>query len=73
VAVGDWLDSGGVWRPMAQYWNGTSWVIEPVEIPSGETFGVLEGVACRSGCLTIGWYTASGKDKTLGETRKWPS
>jgi subtilisin family serine protease len=73
VAVGDWLDSSGVWRPMAQYWNGTSWVIEPVEVPSAETFGVLEGVACRTSCLTIGWYTASSKDKTLGETRKWPS
>jgi hypothetical protein len=73
VGVGDWLDSGGVWRPMAQYWNGASWVIEPSEVPSGETFGVFEGVACRTGCLTIGWYTAGGKDKTLGETRKWPS
>lgn len=73
VAVGDWLDSGGVWRPMAQYWNGSSWVIEPAEVPSGETFGVFEGVACRTSCLTIGWYTASSKDKTLGETRKWPS
>ncbi|HET9591993.1 MAG TPA: S8 family serine peptidase [Solirubrobacterales bacterium] len=73
VAVGDWLDSSGVWRPMSEYWNGTAWVIEPVEIPSGETFGVLEGVACRTSCLTIGWYTASSKNKTLGETRKWPS
>ena len=73
VAVGDWLDSSGVWRPMSEYWNGTSWVIEPVEVPSGETFGVLEGVACRTSCLTIGWYTASSKNKTLGEARKWPS
>jgi subtilisin family serine protease len=73
VAVGDWLDAGGVWRPMAQYWNGKAWVIEPVEIPLGETFGVFEGVACRTSCLSIGWYTSGGKDKTLGETRKYPS
>ena len=73
VAVGDWLDSSGVWRPMAQYWNGTSWVIEASEAPSGATFGVFEGVACRTSCLTAGWYTAGGKDKTLGGTRKWPS
>ena len=58
---------------MAQYWNGTSWVIEASEAPTGETFGVFEGVACRTSCLTIGWFTAGGKDKTLGETRKWPS
>jgi hypothetical protein len=58
---------------MSEYWNGTSWVIEPVEVPSGETFGVLEGVACRTSCLTVGWYTSSSKNKTLGETRKWPS
>jgi len=73
VAVGDWLDSGGVWRPMAQYWNGASWVIEASETPSNETFGVFEGVACRTSCLSIGWFTVGGKDKTLGETRKWPS
>jgi hypothetical protein len=74
VAVGDWLDSGGVWRPMAQYWNGASWVIEAVEHHSGQTFGLLAGIACRSGCLSVGWYTdAAGKNKTLGSTRKWPS
>jgi subtilisin family serine protease len=73
VAVGDWLDASGVWRPMAQYWNGTSWVIEASEVPSGETFGVFEGIACRTSCLTAGWYTAAGKNKTLGEVRKWPS
>jgi hypothetical protein len=59
---------------MAQYWNGTSWVIEPVEVPTGQTFGLLAGIACRSTCLSVGWYTdAGGKNKTLGETRKWPS
>ncbi len=69
VAVGDWLDSSGVWRPMAQYWSGASWGIESVEVPSGTTFGVFEGVACRSRCITTGWYTASGIDKTLAEFR----
>lgn len=74
VAVGDWLDGSGVWRPMTQYWNGSEWIIEPSEVPSGQTFGLLAGVACRTSCLGVGWYTnASGKNKTLGETRKWPS
>jgi hypothetical protein len=69
VAVGDWLDPGGTWRPMAQFWNGTAWVLETVEAPAGQTFGVLDGVACRSRCLAVGYYTTSGKDKTLGEIR----
>ncbi len=69
VVVGDWLDSAGVWRPVAQSWTGTKWVIESVEVPLGQTFGVLDGVACRSRCLAVGHYTASGIDKTLGEIR----
>lgn len=69
AVVGDWLDSSGVWRPMAQFWDGSAWVIESVAAPAGQTFGVLNGVACRSRCLATGWYTAGGKDKTLGEIR----
>jgi len=69
VAVGDWLDSAGVWRPMAQFWNGTKWVIESVEVPAGQTLGLFNGVACRSRCLAVGFYTVSGKEKTLGEIR----
>ncbi|MET0558426.1 MAG: hypothetical protein ABW065_07115 [Solirubrobacterales bacterium] len=69
VAVGDWLDSSAVWRPVAQLWNGSSWEIETIEVPAGQTFGVFEGVACASRCIAAGWYTASGKDKTLVELR----
>lgn len=71
VAVGDWLNAG-IWRPMAESWNGISWALEFAPSPYGATFGLLEGVSCRStSCMGIGWYTDSGgKDKTLGQIRK---
>ncbi len=69
VAVGDWLEESGVWKPMAQSWNGTSWVIDSVPFVAEQTFGMLGGIACRSSCLAVGWYTVAGKDKTLGEIK----
>ncbi len=69
VAVGDW-NNGKMWQPMAQEWNGSAWALDTTPTPEGATFSLLEGVACRTGCLATGWYTDSGgKNKTLGETR----
>jgi len=70
VAVGDWFN-GKMWQPMAQAWNGSAWALDTTPTPSGATFSLLEGTACRSeGCLASGWYTDSGgKNKTLGEKR----
>jgi len=73
VAVGDWRDSKGTWRPMAEGWNGTTWSLESVPNPIGSTFGLLEGVSCRNlnTCVAVGWWTdASGNDTTLGEWRE---
>ncbi len=70
VGAGDWL-SGKTWQTMAQYWNNNSgWSLDTTENPAGATFGLLEGVSCRTTCLAIGWYTNSGgENKTLGEVR----
>lgn len=69
VAVGDSLNSG-MWRPMAQYWNGTSWSLDATSHPTGATFALFEGVACRIRCMAVGWYTDSGgSNKTLGAIR----
>jgi len=69
VAVGDW-NNGKNWQPMAQEWNGSAWALDTTPTPEGATFSLLEGVACRTGCLASGWYTDSGgKNKTLGEAR----
>jgi hypothetical protein len=69
VAAGDWYN-GKTWQPMAQEWNGSAWALDTTPTPAEATFSLLEGVACRTACLAPGWYTdASGKNKTLGETR----
>jgi hypothetical protein len=73
VAAGDWLNAG-TWQPMAQSWNGSSWSLESAVNPSGATFGLLEGVACRIDCLAVGWYTdATSRNRTLGEVRLAPA
>ena len=69
VAVGDW-NNGKSWQPMAQEWNGSAWVLDTTPNPAGATETIIEGVACRTGCLSSGWYADSeGKRKTLGESR----
>jgi hypothetical protein len=69
VAVGDW-NNGKNWLPMAQEWNGSAWALDTTPTPLGATETILEGVACRAGCLSVGWYADSlGKRKTLGESR----
>jgi len=69
VAVGDWNNSKS-WLPMAQEWNGSAWALDATPNPVGATETIIEGVACRTGCLAVGWYKDSGgKMKTLGESR----
>lgn len=73
VAVGDWLNAG-TWQPMAESWDGSSWSVESAVNPSGSSFGLLEGVACRFDCLAVGWYTdATARNRTLGEVRLAPA
>jgi hypothetical protein len=67
--VGDW-NNGKSWQPMAQEWNGSAWALDTTPNPAGATETIIEGVACRTGCLSSGWYANSeGKRKTLGESR----
>jgi hypothetical protein len=69
VAVGDWYN-GKNWQPMAQAWNGSAWALDTTPNPVGATETVLEGVVCRTSCLSVGWFKDSGgKLKTLGESR----
>lgn len=69
VAVGDW-NNGKSWQPMAQAWNGSTWALDTTPNPEGATETIIEGVACRTGCISVGWYAdALGKRKTLAESR----
>jgi hypothetical protein len=69
IAVGDWLNAG-VWQPMALSRNSTfTWSLDTAANPASSSFGVLEGVACRVTCISVGWYTEAGENKTLAEVR----
>lgn len=46
---------------IAERWNGTSWTLQSVPLPSGAISGQLEGVACPevSLCVAVGKFTDS--------------
>ena len=46
IAVGHYVDSTGNAKPLAERWNGTSWAIQTVPLPSGAQYAFLFGVAC---------------------------
>jgi hypothetical protein len=71
-AVGGWIPvGGGVTKPLAAEWNGSSWSIQSTANPLGASFRSLLGVSCRStSCMGVGWSTSSGKDTTLAEFRE---
>jgi hypothetical protein len=63
IAVGEYVDSGGVQRALAQTWNGSAWSNTAVPIPSGGQDPVFADVACytvpSSGCAAVGSYVNS--------------
>jgi hypothetical protein len=54
--VGFFINSLGEQRPMAETWNGTSWALRLVPMPTGVPFGHLRGVSCTSAtaCTAVG-------------------
>jgi len=58
TAVGFYTGAAG-YAPLAERWNGTSWAIKSIPIPSGAGNTVLEHVACTaaSACIAVGWYS----------------
>jgi hypothetical protein len=62
---------------LAEGWNGTKWVTEPTEEPSGATSSALSGVSCSSAtsCTAVGQYTTpTDVVRTLAEVwngSKW--
>jgi hypothetical protein len=57
MAVGDYRTSIGETLPLAEFWDGTSWTIEPPLIPAGSQGAILDGVSCLSAtaCTTTGF------------------
>jgi hypothetical protein len=70
VAVGLYLNSGGVGVPLAETWNGKTWTPGTPARPAGSTGGQLDNVSCRTAksCVAVGsYYTAAGST-ALAET-----
>ena len=69
TAVGDYTDSTGTQRTLAERWNGTTWSIEKTPNPAGATASGLSGVSCTAtACTAVGSYTDStGTQLTLAE------
>jgi hypothetical protein len=54
---------------LAEYWNGSTWAVQPVPLPSGSRKGVLYAVSCTSAasCTATGLYTKSRATVALAE------
>ncbi len=69
-AVGLYENSFGRYSPLAERWNGSSWVVEPIPSPSDAQTADLLGVSCAtsSSCLAVGDYeNVSGSYLSLAE------
>jgi hypothetical protein len=58
TAVGDATSTGHTLAdPLAEYWDGTKWTIQPTALPAGAAGGSLTGVACVSlvNCTAVGF------------------
>jgi hypothetical protein len=70
TAVGFFGDTAGFDQVLAERWDGTSWVIEPMPSPPGALGGSTTGVSCTSAttCTAVGSYiTGAGGEVTLAE------
>jgi RHS repeat-associated protein len=66
-AVGSYVDSTGVTKPLTLAWNGTAWSVTTTPVPAGATSSRLTAIACLSStdCRAVGSYVASGTTRTL--------
>jgi hypothetical protein len=62
-------EGAGKGGPAVDRWNGSTWSVEALPLPSGGTHVKLNGIACTSviNCDAAGRYEASGKIVTLAE------
>ncbi len=72
VATGEFMNSAGKWRPLAESWNGTAWSAQEPPIPTGATLPWPEGVSCTSSssCEIVGSYDSS-KEGLLALAEGW--
>jgi hypothetical protein len=56
TAVGAFTNSAGHQVPLAERWNGTTWMMKTAPNPTGATISQLNGVSCTSAasCVAVG-------------------
>lgn len=71
IAVGVYQAVNGP-LPFAMQWNGTSWSLQSVKLPSKTNFGWLNGVSCTASnaCIAVGSYELIGTG-TFTMAQKW--
>jgi hypothetical protein len=70
MAVGALLDTDGVFVPMAEEWDGSSWSVDYAPVPAGAIGSGLSGVSCTgvSDCVAVGNLVNAGSHThTLAE------
>ena len=70
-SVGVGPNNAGFYAPLAEVWNGKSWLPQPAPVPSGPGYISLNGVSCLSAsfCEAVGsaQHAANGTSSTLAE------
>jgi hypothetical protein len=69
VATGYGLSTTNIYTPMTELWNGTSWALQPVPLPSGATYSILAAVSCAStsSCVAAGYWEGNGTRSPMAE------
>lgn len=71
TAVGSRTEKGST-SPLAEYWNGHGWVMQPTAEAPGAGSGTLTGVSCGSvrSCIAVGVYDEGARTLALAERWK---
>jgi hypothetical protein len=72
TAVGSFYSKAGKYMPLAENWNGTTWSLQEVPIPTGSKKDQLFGVSCTSStaCMAVGEFENSAKE-TVPLAEQW--
>ena len=68
TAVGTYTPASGNFAPLAEGWNGASWVVEPTPFDAAAGQSTLMGVSCTSSrvCTAVGTNSDQGTSLILG-------
>jgi hypothetical protein len=69
VAVGSSVGRNGGSFPLAEHWDGSTWVVRPTPRPAGAHKAMLTSISCVSPnwCVAAGWYAAHRHEYSIVE------